>query len=144
MYFHAACATSTSFRLLVFWYTFPQLSECAQKYNESTYIANSKEPEMLISKQLGPDTSTKTSFLSTQKKNAESSVKQSRKRLRRRVNQKLVKPTAEESYYVDGKYALESTAWQNDMSGSSSDWERLSEFSDIDMNSPGDSSDWEF
>lgn len=64
---------------------------------------------MLISKQLGPDTSTKTSFLSTQKKNAESSVKQSRKRLRRRVNQKLVKPTAEESYYVDGKYALEST-----------------------------------
>ena len=30
------------------------------------------------------------------------------------------------------------------MSGSSSDWERLSEFSDIDMNSPGDSSDWEF
>lgn len=99
---------------------------------------------MPISKQLGPDTSTKTSFLSTQKKNAESSVKQSRKRLRRRVNQKLVKPTAEESYYVDGKYALESTAWQNDMSGSSSDWERLSEFSDIDMNSPGDSSDWEF
>ena len=46
----------------------------------------------------------------------------------------------EDDYFADGENALESTDWR--VSSGSSEWERLSEFSDLD--SSEDDSDWEF
>ena len=128
------------------WYTFPQLSKCLQKYDKSWYVADIKELDTDIEATIGdieeppinterPDTSTAGSFLGTQ----ETVVEPPAKRFRQKNFQNLVKY----SYFADDEYAFESAAWQNDTSGSFSDWERLSKFIDTDTDSLDDVSHWE-
>ena len=128
------------------WYTCPQLPKSLQKYDKSGNVADTEEPDTDIEATIGdieeppinterPDTSTEASFLGTQ----ETVVEPPAKRFRQNFFQKLVK----NSYFADDEYALESTAWQNDTSGSFSDWERLSKFSDTGMDPMDDVSGWE-
>ncbi len=124
------------------WYTCPQLPKCLQKYDKSGYVADTEEPAGDIAVEIEiPSIPPGEVITLLPRLDDQPPAKRFRQELRKRFNQSSVKSAIDgddESYCADDEYALESTDWQNDTTSDSSDWEKLSEFSDTESSSGSD------
>ena len=121
--------------------TCPQLPKCLQKYDKSGYVADTEEPVGEIAVEIEiPSIPPGEVITLPPRVDDPPPAKRFRQELRKRFNQSSVQSAIDdddESYCTDDEYALESTDWKNDTSDSS-DWEKLSEFSDTESSSGSD------